>query len=103
MWGVKKRTCEWNSMICLLVWNHVSTTPLFIGQRKPQRPQRSVGRPERGAPRALTYPNPPTLTPMEQHQHARRPTNGRRSQAGENEASAVQRKDATIGLDSTTR
>ena len=70
MWGVRKRTGEWNSMIRLLVWNHVSTIPLFIGQRRHQRSQQSVGRPERGTPRAFTYSNSLLNMPMEWRQRA---------------------------------
>ena len=71
MWGVRKRTGEWNSMIRILVWNHVSTNPLFIGQQRHRWPQQSASWPERGTPRALTYPNPLLKTPMERHQRAR--------------------------------
>ena len=71
MWGVREKTSEWNSMIRLLVWNHVSTIPLFIGQRRHQRSQQLVGRLEQGTPRALTYSNSLLKTLMEQRQCAR--------------------------------
>ena len=45
VWGVRESTTKGISMIRLLMWNHVSTTPQFIGKRGHKQPQQSVGRP----------------------------------------------------------